>query len=311
MTRSSKLRYDIATALSLGARERQEDCLVADFSIGAPIGMAVLADGMGGHHGGEVASALVVSDVFSNLKKWQGPLSKKPGKLPERLRETVHSANETLLETMRSKPDLRGMGATLVASVIVSGSLYWVSVGDSLLYLYRDGKLKRLNQDHSMAPRIDAMVAAGQLDAEEGANHPDRNSLTSAITGKDIPHVDCPNVPYAVDEDDVIIMASDGLETLSVDEIVGVIEQHRQASGPQLAEELIKAVEAHEKPKQDNTSVAVLKVVPVNVARPVSRLNLSEAQRANSPASNDTAIIAAVVPDIEEASDLLNQAVAL
>lgn len=311
MTRSSKLHYDTATALSLGARERQEDCLVADFAIGAPIGMAVLADGMGGHHGGEVASALIVSDVFSNLKKWQGPLAKKPGKLPERLRETVHSANETLLQTMRSKPDLRGMGATLVACAVVSGSLYWVSVGDSLLYLYRDGNLKRLNQDHSMAPRIDAMVAAGQLDAEEGANHPDRNSLTSAITGKDIPHVDCPNVPYAIDEDDVIIMASDGLDTLSTDEIVGVIEQHRQASGAQLAEDLIKAVEGREKPKQDNTSIAVLKVVSVVATQSVSRLNLSEAQHANSPKSNDTAIIAAVVPDIEEASDLLNQAVAL
>lgn len=309
--RSSKLRFDMATALSLGERDRQEDCLVADFALGAPIGMAVLADGMGGHHGGEIASALVVSDVFSNLKKWQGPLSKKPGKLPERLRETVLSANDTLLHTMRSKPDLRGMGATVVACVIVSGSLYWVSVGDSLLYLYRDGQLKRLNQDHSMAPRIDAMVAAGQLAAEEGANHPDRNSLTSAITGKDIPHVDCPNVPYAIDEDDVIILASDGLQTLSESEIVDVIERDPHASGPKLAEDLIKAVEAREKPKQDNTSIAVLKVVPSVQVRKTSRLTLTQPDGTRPKASNDTAILAAVVPDIEEASDLLNQAVAL
>ncbi len=311
MTRSSKLRYDCATALSLGARDRQEDCLVADFAIGAPIGIAVLADGMGGHHGGEVASALIVSDVFSQLKKWQGPLSKKPGKLPERLRETVELANEALLQTMRTKPDLRGMGATVVACVVVSGSLYWVSVGDSLLYLYRDGKLKRLNQDHSMAPRIDAMVAAGQLAHDEGVNHPDRNSLTSAITGKAIPQVDCPNVPFAIDESDVVIMASDGLQTLSEEELVAVIEEQRNASGPQIAEALIKAVESREEPKQDNTSVAVLKVNSASGVAEKNPLRLSGADTANSSSDSDTAIIAAISPDIEEASDLLNQAIAL
>lgn len=310
MTSSSKPQYEVATAIDMGNRDRQEDCLVADFTLGAPVGIAVLADGMGGHNAGEVASSLIVTDIFADLKRNQGTLSKKPGKIPERLRNAVEVANERLQDVMHAKPDLRGMGSTVVATVIVGGSLYWTSVGDSLLFLYRDGKLTRLNQDHSMAPRIDAMVAAGQMPAEEGATHPDRNCLTSAITGKDIPRIDCPNIPYGIDDGDTVLMASDGLQSMSDVEIEDVLAAHLSASGQAIAEALLAGVHDKGVANQDNTSITVIKVgssLPAKAEMPVNN-----APEAVSFGSVDDLAVALVSPgDIEDADDLLNQAIAL
>jgi hypothetical protein len=116
------------------------------------------------------------------------------------------------------------MGGTVVATSLVDGGLQWVSVGDSLLYLLRDGMLKRLNDDHSMGPQIDLMAKNGMIDAETARTHPQRNCLTSALTGKDIPELDCPPERLELEDGDIIVLASDGLQAVAEEDIASILD---------------------------------------------------------------------------------------
>jgi serine/threonine protein phosphatase PrpC len=119
------------------------------------------------------------------------------------------------------------MGGTVVATSLVDGGLQWVSVGDSLLYLLRDGMLKRLNDDHSMGPQIDLMARNGMIDAEAARTHPQRNCLTSALTGKDIPELDCKGQRLELEDGDIIVLASDGLQSVAEEDIASILDRHR------------------------------------------------------------------------------------
>ncbi len=185
------MRFDVASALSIGSRETQEDALVTDFAEGAPFGFAVLADGMGGHAAGDVASKIVVTEVFSDLKL-RSDDGAFAAEVPQALRAATSAANACIEAYVQSNPASRGMGATLVALVCRGDRLNWISVGDSPLYLWRDGQLSQLNEDHSLAPQIDYLVRSGRMDPETGRNHPDRNCLTSVLGGRAIERIDCP-----------------------------------------------------------------------------------------------------------------------
>jgi protein phosphatase len=257
MRRSAEIRFDVAQALALGRRDCQEDALAADFPMGAEMGFAVLADGMGGHAAGDVASRIVVTEVFSELKLRSAGLVSAD--LPGALRAAAEAANDCLRAHAERVPGCHGMGATLVAPVLVQSRLWWISVGDSLLLHWRDGRLARLNEDHSMAPQIDFMVRSGLMPAEEGATHPDRNCLTSVLSGADILRVDCPDEPMDLEEDDVLILASDGLQGLAEARIAAVVERHRGRPSAVIADALLHELDRLGDPDQDNVSVAVIR----------------------------------------------------
>lgn len=261
MWRSSRARFDVATGVDRGSRKQQEDAIVADFPIGENCGIAVLADGMGGHASGDVASAITVTEVFAQLKFRFNALASREREIPDFLRKSIDSANRSMHQYLASNPDARGMGSTLVAAVFVGGDLYFGSVGDSPLYLHRDRQLKRLNEDHSMAPTIDAMVASGQLTAEVARTHPERNSLTSAIFGSDIARIHCPAQPFRIEAGDVVVISSDGLQTLEDDEIERVVHRNRKKSSAEIADALLGAVREVGAADQDNTSVTVIRML--------------------------------------------------
>ncbi|MFN3280553.1 MAG: PP2C family protein-serine/threonine phosphatase, partial [Tabrizicola sp.] len=177
--RSREPRYDVASGISQGARDYQEDAITADFPVGAEAGFVVLADGMGGHAAGDVASKIVLTEVFSELKFHFADVHAFEARAPEILRNVADLANETLRQHTRTHPETEGMGATLVVPALIENRLWWISIGDSPLFLFRGGKLTQLNEDHSMAPQIDFMVKSGLMDPVVGANHPDRNCLIS------------------------------------------------------------------------------------------------------------------------------------
>jgi PPM family protein phosphatase len=211
----SETRFDVASAISQGQRPYQEDALVTDFSLGTDIGFAVLADGMGGHAAGDVASKIVVTEVFSELKLQSGDVVAFKTNLPEILRDAALAANDCMKVHIQSNAETAGMGATLLAPVFVGSRLYWISIGDSPLLLFRQGVLRQLNEDHSMAPQIDFMIRTGLLSEDAGRNHPDRSCLTSVLGGEDIPRIDCPAEPFELQEGDILIAASDGIQYLS------------------------------------------------------------------------------------------------
>lgn len=257
---SRDIRYDVASAVSRGARDHQEDALIADFPIGSDIGFAVLSDGMGGHTAGDIASKIIVTEVFSELKFQCDDENAPQAGFPSILLEAVTAANECVKYHIGTNPRTRGMGATLVAPVFFKDRLFWISVGDSPLFLFRNGKLKQLNQDHSMAPQIDLLVRSGVIAPEEGQNHPDRNCLTSVLMGGEIAQIDCPQQAVKLFEGDVLIVASDGLQFLSDEEISDILSISGSKSSSEIAKKLLGEIERLADPDQDNVSFIVVKI---------------------------------------------------
>ena len=236
-----------------GQRDYQED----DYGLldGRDLGldgrehsMLLVADGMGGHVGGATASGLLSKTFVEAYSQATGPIV-------DRLRTCLDEANAALAAAIAEKPELDSMGSTLVAAVVSGEGLNWISVGDSPLWLFREGQLERLNADHSMAPVLADLVATGRMTAEEAAQDPSRHSLRSAVMGDEIAMIDVSSQPVAVQPGDRLLLASDGLMTLSDREIADILVQTQAAPLEDSVAALIQAVEAAEHPHQDNTTV--------------------------------------------------------
>lgn len=261
--------FDHASRATRGARNYQEDTALvwpsADAAAaatdvqatptnGAAPLVAVLADGMGGHAGGALASRMACESFIKSYAATELPEK-------ERLVEALRAANDAIAATVTSNPMLNGMGSTLVGVVFGSDGVEWVSVGDSPLLLYRRGQIALLNEDHSLAPELDRLAAAGKMTAEDARKDPRRHMLRSAVTGDDIDMVDLSRKPLQVEPGDYIILASDGLQTLETGEIERVVTAYA-ADGPQaVANALIRAVEAVRDPHQDNATVVAVRAL--------------------------------------------------
>ena len=232
-----------------GGREYQEDDygLIERGDSGSDE-VLVIADGMGGQVSGDTASRTVVKTFIETYSDTTGLIS-------DRLRACLKAANNALASAIDARPELDGMGTTAVAAVISQRGLEWISVGDSPLWLFRDGQLRRLNADHSMAAVFADLVAVGRMTEEEAATDPKRHALRSAVMGDDIHLIDVSSQPVALDRDDRVVLASDGLLTLADDEIARILQTMQDAPLSEVAEALIQAVEDVAHPNQDNTTV--------------------------------------------------------
>lgn len=269
MWRSPEPRFDVASAIVQGGRDYQEDAIATDFPFGSDTGVVVLADGMGGHAAGDVASKIVVTEVFSELKFRSAHFAQQESKIPSFMTTAALGANSAVSDHVEDHPEVRGMGATLVSLVIVQNRMFWMSVGDSPLYLLRQGKLQQLNEDHSMAPQIDFMASQGMLDAEAAKNHPDRNCLTSVILGSRVAKSDCPTDPFEIQMGDIVVVSSDGLQYLEEAKIQKILHRYRRRKSAEIAGYLLEAIETLADPDQDNVSFAVIKL---NHNKPMERV---------------------------------------
>ncbi len=254
-----KLQY--AVRASQGGRSYQEDSAVVwpaadDPKHGSTDGtqlLAVLADGMGGHAGGAIASDAVCTNFKAQYVEQSGGAR-------DRLRSALDAANGAIGALVGERPGLRGMGSTLIGVAFNGGNANWVSVGDSPLYLYRRGEMARLNEDHSMAPVLDKLVETGRLDPEEARDDPRRHLLRSAVVGEDLDLVDLAQDPWPLEQGDVVVLASDGINSIADIEIARVIAAFRKDGPEATAEALIQAVADAGEPHQDNTTVVVVTV---------------------------------------------------
>ena len=254
------IRYDVASVLNRGHRDYQEDAIATDFPLGADFGYAVLSDGMGGHAAGDVASKIVVTEVFSELKFQSSDIEGLENNVGSVLKSAAVSANECMAAHASSNPRTAGMGATLVAPVFIRDSLFWISIGDSPLYLLRNGRLRQLNEDHSLGPHIDYMVRSGMMSEDVGRNHPDRNALTSVLIGETIERIDCPDRPFRLRSGDILIVASDGLQFLSNGQISRISEENAEKGASAIAEALLEELRELDDPEQDNVCFSVIRV---------------------------------------------------
>jgi protein phosphatase len=243
------VRFAYATRASKGARNYQEDAsAVLEDAGGLTV---VLADGMGGHAGGALASNLA-------CKFFLHAFATSKGRVPDRLTESLELANAAIAQETVGNPGLSGMGCTLIGATFGPDGIEWVSVGDSPLFLVRAGEIVILNEDHSLAPEIDKLAAMGKITWEAAKADHRRHYLRSALTGTDIDLIDRSQRPLALRAGDVVILASDGIHTISHAQIARAVAA---ASTPEAAaESLLAAVAAVGDTAQDNTTVAAIQV---------------------------------------------------
>ncbi len=262
-------RFDCAVAATRGARDYQEDSAAYWPGEGDPFApapdadtsssagdiatvVAVLADGMGGHTGGALASRIVCEQFLKSAVVHQAAMH-------DRLLAALNEANDAVAAKVADKPVLSGMGSTLVGVAFGGTGMQWVSVGDSPLYLFRRGEIAVLNEDHSLAPELDRLVAAGRLTEAEARRDPRRHMLRSAITGDEIDLVDVSRQPLALEVDDYVVLASDGIATLEPAEIGRIIQAYAADGANAVATALIRGIEALREPHQDNATVLVVR----------------------------------------------------
>ena len=250
---------EIAGSQIDGARDYQEDAFLITHltdAKGKLSSLVIVADGMGGHAAGNVASNMAVQ-AFSKSINADYPTDE----ISELLNQSLLKANASITDTVKETQALGGMGCTFVGVIVEGENLSWVSVGDSHLYLLRDMKLTKLNADHSYGGFLDRMAAAGTpVEAEPGLS---RNMLMSALTGDDIAEVDCPTTPFTLMHNDKLIVSSDGLDTLSEGSIIQYSDWADNCR--ESAAALMKAVEEAAMPRQDNTTAVLIKVTDDSV----------------------------------------------
>lgn len=258
-----------------GSRDYQEDAFLVTHMGIAHIGkddmgaLVIVADGMGGQAAGHVASNLV-AQTFSNYVT----AHYASDSLPQIFLKGLEAANHALAVTIRETEALTGMGSTLVAalfekSLFDRASMRWISVGDSHLYLLRSGELQKKNEDHSYGAYLNRLAAEGNLSEPEPGYT--RNMLLSSITGGEIALIDCPQARLQLEEGDRIIIATDGLDTLSSSQIVDICKG--SASTRECVDALIAGVMEAKKRHQDNTTVVVVDVLtkPSTASGPPTR----------------------------------------
>lgn len=218
----------------------------------------ILADGMGGHQAGEVASKETVNVLCRLIKKKVGPSMETASieEVGDTLRRAIEHVNLIVYKIGRSQPELRGMGTTLCCLLFHPKGLVFAHVGDSRIYCFRDNKLTQLTKDHSL---VRELLDQGQIDSEQASDFAYKNIITKAIGTE--PRVQPTVTIKEVQDDDVYLMCSDGLsDLLSVEEIQEIVQN---SPSLQLAAETLVAT-ANAKGGFDNITVVIAKVEGVH-----------------------------------------------
>ena len=187
-------------------RRNNEDAFVAD----AKTAVFMVADGMGGHAAGEIASRMAVQTTAQCLAARNPELDQK-----KQLRAAICQANERVYDTQEKTPEYRGMGSTLTVLTFNSACYYLGQVGDSRAYLLRDGRLQQLSRDHSL---VWPLYENGAITKAEIASHPRKHMLTRCIGMH--PEVEVDLYSDVVQENDVFLLCSDGLTDVLTDNTI-------------------------------------------------------------------------------------------
>jgi len=246
-------------------RRDNEDAMFAR----APV--FVVADGMGGAQAGEVASRIAIEAFEQGLPE--------SGSAEERLATRVHEANRRIYELSRTQHERAGMGTTLTAAFVDDSHLAIAHVGDSRAYLFRDGKLKRLTQDHSL---VGELVRRGKLTEEQAEEHPQRSIITRALGPEPVVEVD--TWSYVVRDRDVLLLCSDGLTSMVSEEKIAEV----LASSPSLeraADRLIS--DANAAGGRDNITVVISRLEEVGEDVALDAPTMVGAHAVSVPTSGD------------------------
>lgn len=237
-------------------RDHNEDCVGSD----PEHGIAALADGMGGHNAGEVASGLAIESVLRDLPGCLDNLDSGDDFdetfTPESLavRAVIEESNRTIHDAASNQPQYQGMGTTIIVALFYDDRLSIAHVGDSRVYRVRDGDIEQLTRDHTL---LQELVDRGFYTPEEAHQSLNRNIVTRALGVE-------PSVKVELQEDivlpgDIYVLCSDGLNDMVDDETIRLTLDEFGANLQQAAERLVE--QANEHGGADNISVVLVKVV--------------------------------------------------
>ncbi|MFC5532025.1 protein phosphatase 2C domain-containing protein [Cohnella yongneupensis] len=244
-------------AQHIGARQEQQDAFAfSDFDDESQVRLtgfyAVLADGMGGLAKGRETSNLAVGTMLRQYGERKASES-----IPEALLRGVRLANEAVCRLARDSDMEWNIGTTLMTAVIQEGKLYWISVGDSRIYLARQGNVTQLTTDHVYGRKLQEDVRNGIISREQAESHPERATLTSYLGIPEVQEIDKNLTPYPLQHGDCVMLCSDGLHgAITESEMSRCFTEggHPQ----QIAESLVQAALAKGIANQDNVTVAIL-----------------------------------------------------
>lgn len=216
------------------------------------IGIFAIADGMGGHNKGEVASELAVENIIKFLKTnlvQNG--SVKINYIDDILKQAYNNVNSIIYKKSMEDDTFSGMGTTLTMVILYDKTAYIANVGDSRCYLLQNDSLKKVTRDHSL---VEELIAQNAITEEEAKNHPRRNVITRALGTERMIIVDI--YKEELNKDDILLLATDGLTgCVDKDEIKNILESNSDIES--ISNKLIEA--ANSKSGKDNVSVILIK----------------------------------------------------
>ena len=253
------MRFESFVATDVGMkRKANED----NFCTNQELGLFIVADGMGGHAAGEVASRIAVEEIERVLLQtrddedwtWPDSFDMDFSLTANKLRFAINLANEKIRGTTMDRVECRGMGTTIVAAMILEENCLIAHVGDSRAYLFRDDELIALTSDHSW---VNEQLKQGFLTVEHARNHPFRNVITQALgSGAEI-QVDL--MELSLHEKDLLLLCTDGLNSMLTDsEMLDLVRAGAALPLDVLTMNLIEA--ANQKGGDDNITVALIGV---------------------------------------------------
>lgn len=226
-------------------RKSNEDCAAVD----AELGLLIVADGMGGHSGGEIASRMAVSIVTGFLREHLRA-EDGPEQVARLMGEAVERAGESIRLRAAEDPKLRDMGTTLVLAVCRGSEVQLGHLGDSRAYLVADGALRRLTRDHSL---VNEMIESGELTPRRARRHPLRNVITRSLGGRGLTRLEQQSLTWKAG--DYLLLCSDGLTNMVEDEELLKAILRSEGDLPQLCRKLVEMANA--RGGRDNISVIV------------------------------------------------------
>jgi protein phosphatase len=247
--------FTAGNAQHIGARPQQQDAFgfsdpgEHEFVVHGGF-LGVVADGVGGlTHGSEASQSAV--RAFLQAYHLKSPTES----IPDALVRSLHEANAAVLR-VASEPSAEGAGTTLVAAVLRDQSLYWISAGDSRIYLLHAGRLTRVTSDHTYARELDEQAAQGRISRAEAQNDSERGALTSYLGQPEPKKIDKSARPLALHPDDSVILCSDGFyRALDDSEMVTAFRHDLQKA----CDTLVRQIVAKQRKGQDNLTVIALK----------------------------------------------------
>jgi serine/threonine protein phosphatase PrpC len=277
MNRTHRSHLSVATFshAGLSGKKNEDRFAVTSYSgpTGKPILFAVLADGIGGHRAGEVAAELAVNYIVDEV-------SESTGKSPLEIMESaIHAASEAIASRSASKVEQAGMGATCACIWVEGDALYAVHVGDSRIYLIREGKIQRLTVDHTW---IQEAIERGVITPEQARDHPNVHVLRRHLGSVELPEVDLRlelngherdqearmNQGTQLKGGDIVLACTDGLTDLVWDdEILRLITTRNTLKSA--AEDLV--ARANERGGYDNITVILIGVPRGGISGPAKK----------------------------------------